>query len=414
VYLRFVNPEQVEYAEAMATRTTMGCPDALNTPDCESPMYYKEDWPQARRRLEAFWQNEIIDRCCVAVYAPRKTSKLPPFPELQWGPWPGGLTEIPDFDQEAITRWWTDPEQNYRRLETWFENTYFGGEAVPATYVDWGAMALAACFGSPPRFTKTTVWYPAVIDDLEAWRWQFDPETNPYWRGILAIQRYLIDHNRGRYFLGKPELGNAADVLSLMRGMDRLALDLIDHPGAVLDAVAALSAAWVDRMEQVYRLNRAANDGGDVLAWMSLWAPGRHDQIACDYSSVISPAQFRRFFVPDIRRMGRWCEYGTYHLDGPAAMRNMLDTLLGLEEIDAIEFTSGAGAPPTYSPHYIPAYQRIQRAGKRLYLLVEPHEIEPLLEALSPRGLFLCTHTTGEEDADALLKQVARLSKGRR
>ena len=165
-------------------------------------------------------------------------------------------------------------------------------------------MALAACFGSPPRFTKTTVWYPAVIDDLEAWQWRFDPETNPHWQHILAIQQHLIDANRGRYFLGKPELGNAADVLSLMRGMERLAMDLIDRPEAVARAVEVLSGAWVDLMERVYRMNGAANDGGDVLAWMSLWAPGRHDQIACDYSSLISPAQFRRFFVPDIRRMG--------------------------------------------------------------------------------------------------------------
>jgi hypothetical protein len=377
-------------------------------------MYYKGDWPQARRRLEAFWQNEIVDRCCVAVFAPRKTSALPPFPELQWGPWLGGLDEIPDSDPEAIARWWTDPEQNYRRLETWFENTYFGGEAIPATYVDWGAMALAACFGSPPRFTKTTVWYPAVIDDLEAWEWRFDPKTNPHWQNILAIQQHLIDRNRGRYFLGKPELGNAADVLSLMRGMGRLAMDLIDRPEAVARAVAVLSGTWVDLMERVYRMNGAANDEGDVLAWMSLWAPGRHDQIACDYSSVISPDQFRRFFVPDIRRMGGWCEYGTYHLDGPAAMRNMLDTLLGLEEIDNIEWTPGAGAPPTFSPQYILTYRRIHAAGKRLYLLAEPHEIEPLLEALSPKGLFLCTHVGSEEDAGALLRRVAVLSAGRR
>jgi len=112
--------------------------------------------------------------------------------------------------------------------------------------------------------------------------------------------------------------------------------------------------------------------------------------------------------------MGRWCEYGTYHLDGPAAMRNMLDTLLGLDEIDNIEWTPGSGAPPTCSPQYIPAYRRIQQAGKRLYLLVEPQEIEPLLGALSPKGLFLCTHVASEEDAEALLKRVARLSAGGR
>jgi len=25
-------------------------------------MYYKPDWEQAKKRVEAFWQNEVVDR----------------------------------------------------------------------------------------------------------------------------------------------------------------------------------------------------------------------------------------------------------------------------------------------------------------------------------------------------------------
>ncbi len=145
-------------------------------------MYYKEDWAMARQRLELFWrEREIIDRPCVAVFALRKTSKLPSFPELQWGPWLGGLDQVPEDDADGLRRWWADPEQNHARLITWFENTYFGGEAIPATYVNWGAMAMAAFYGSPARFNRTSVWYPAVIDDWEAWQWSFDPSRNQAW-----------------------------------------------------------------------------------------------------------------------------------------------------------------------------------------------------------------------------------------
>jgi len=373
-------------------------------------MYYKEDWEKTKKRLEAFWNNELVDRCCVAVFAPRKTSRLSPFPELQWGPWLGGLDAILDEDEEAIRRWWTDPEQNLSRAILWFENTYFGGEAIPATYVNWGAMAMAAIYGSPAKFNKNSVWYPAVIEDWDTWEWKFDPETNPTWRAILQIERCLIENSQGRYFVGKPELGNAGDLLSLMRGMDKLALDLMDHPEAIRHAVDVLSNTWVQLMEQVYQMTRPVNDGGDVLAWMSLWAPGRHDQMACDFSTVISPSMFRKFFVPDIVRMGSWCEYGTYHLDGPAAMKNILDTVLTIEQIDNIEWTPGAGSPPTYSPQYIPSYQKIQKSGRRLYLLAEPHEIEPLLTDLSPQGLFLCTHADTQDEADELLKKITKWS----
>ena len=373
-------------------------------------MYYKEDWPQAKQRLEAFWQHQIVDRCCVAVFAPRKTSTLPPFPELQWGPWLGGLEDYADDDETAIRRWWTDPEANYRRMLLWFENTYFGGEAIPATYINWGASAGAALWGAQPRFNKTSVWYPPVIEDWETWRWHSDPATNEWWQQIMAIQRHFIDQNHGRYFVGMPEIGGAADLLSLLRGMDQLAIDLISNPDEVKRAVSVMTELWVSLHEDLYQMTYAANDRGGVLPWMSLWAPGRHDQIANDFSSVISTRMFREFFLPEIVAMGEWCDYGTYHLDGQKCITTHLDLLLSISQINNIEFTPGTGQPPTYSPQYIPLYKKIQASGKNLYLLVRPAEIEPLLSELAPEGLFLCTDAPSEEDADRLLANVARWS----
>jgi len=120
-------------------------------------MYYKPDWDKAKERVKGFWKGEIIDRCCIAVFAPRKTSKYPSFPELQLGPWLGGLEKFSNDDHESIRKWWIDPEENYKRMKFWFENTYFGGEAIPATYVNWGAMAMASFYGSEPIFRKNTV-----------------------------------------------------------------------------------------------------------------------------------------------------------------------------------------------------------------------------------------------------------------
>jgi len=376
-------------------------------------MYYKPDWPGAKKRLEAFWNNEIIDRCCVAVFAPRKNSKMPPFPELQFGPWTGGLENITDGDSHAIRNWWTDPEENYKRMKLWFENTYFGGEAIPCTYVNWGAMAMAAFYGSTPQFRKTTVWYPPVIDDWDKWEWKFDKTTNEYRQQTVAIVKYLLERCEGKYFVGTPEVGSAGDILSLMRGMDKLSMDLIDKPEIIKKAIDVIADMWVELHEEFYQMTNTANDSGDTLAWMSLWAPGRIDQIACDFSTVISPKFFRDFFVPEIIKESQWCEYSTYHLDGPQAMKAHLNTLLEIEEIDNIEWTPGTGCPPTLSPQYIPQYKKIQQAGKRLYLLAKPAEIEPLLSELSARGLFLCTQADSQEQADQLLKKISKWSKVR-
>lgn len=376
-------------------------------------MQYKPDWEQAKARLEAFWHNEATDRCCAAVFAPRKGSKLPPFPELQHGPWRADIDLLADDDSAGIEEWWTDPQQNLDRMLTWFENTYFGGEAIPATYVNWGAMAMAAFYGSPPIFKKDTVWYPPVIEDWSTWEWKLDHATNPWWNQIFEITRHLIQESRGRYFIGTPEVGSAGDLLSLMRGADQLAMDLIENPEPVKQGIQVLADTWVEFHEQMYQLTKPHNDGGDVLPWMSLWAPGRHDQIACDLSTMLSPAMFKEFFRPEIVQECAWCECSTYHLDGPQAMRSHLDTLLEIDEIDNIEWTPGVGSPPTFTPAYIPQYRKIQAAGKRLYLLAQPDEVKPLLDVLSARGLFLCTSANSEDEANDLLKAIQGWSKVR-
>jgi len=376
-------------------------------------MYYKPDWEQAKQRMLAWWHHDAIDRCCVAVHARRNGSKLPPLPNLQYEMWLDGMDVIAEDDHAALERWWTDPDLNYERALRWFEGSYFGGEALPVTQVNWGAMAMAAMFGSPPVFSKTTVWYQPVIRDWDAWQWEFDPDTNPIWQSLLSIVTRLREGAEGRYFVGKPELGNGADVLSLMRGMDTLAMDLYAYPEQVKRGVDYISDIWVALMEQVYQMTTRINDGGDVLAWMNLWAPGRIDQIACDFSSLISPAMFREFFVPEIVKMGRWCEYGTYHLDGPACIKNMVDVLLEIDEIKAIQFTPGSGAPPAYTPAYMPRYKQILRSGRNLYLLAAPDEIERILAELPPEGLFLRTFVQSEEEAKELLKKVSQWSASR-
>jgi hypothetical protein len=373
-------------------------------------MYYKEDWNKAKENLEAFWNGEDIGRPCMAVFAPRTTGSKH-FPELQNGPWTGSMDQYSDDDIESIMRWWTSPEENLKRMIYWFENTYFGGEALPATYVNWGASAAAGFFGSPPHFNKKSVWFPVVIHDWDEWKWRFDEKTNKWWNIIKDIVTCLNGHAGGRFLVGMPEFGNTADNLSLMRGMDDLAIDCLENPDRIAESIKAMDDVWIRLHEELYKMTSDTNYGGGVLPWMSLWAPGRIDQLACDFSSVISPSLFKEIFVPEIEFMGSWTEYGTYHLDGPASMANTLDILLEIDCIKTIEFTPGIGFPPTITPEYIPKYKKILEKGKRVYLLAEPNEVEPLCRALPSQGLYLCTYADSREEADRMIKNSYRWCK---
>jgi len=372
-------------------------------------MKYKEDWADAQKRLEAFWRGEETDRALVGVLAPRKTSRLPKFPHLTHGPWLGGLEKY--TDSESIRKWWTDPEENYNRLKLWFENTYFGGEAAPATYINWGASAGCAFWGAEPDFNTKSVWFHKTIENWDSWKWHFDTETNPYWRNILEITQLFIERNDEDYFIGVPEIGNAADNLSLIRSASDLALDLIMNPDEVKKAVDVMSEAWITTHETLHKMSLQANHGGGVLAWLNLWAPGKHDQIANDFSAMISTEMFEEFFFPELRKMGEWLDYATYHLDGPQCIRQHTEALVGQDYIDCIQFTPGANLPPASTPEYLPHFQKMQKAGKRLYLLVEPAEIEYFLNNLSSKGLFLNTYADSEDEADEIIRKVGEWSK---
>ena len=376
-------------------------------------MHYKSDWPEARKRLEAFWNGDATDRACVGILAPRRKSKIQKFPHLTHGPWLGGLEKFSDNDGEEIMKWWTDPEQNYNRMKRWFENTYFGGEAVPATYINWGASAGCAFWGAEPDFNTKSVWFHKTIEDWDTWKWEFNMETNQYWQIILSIMELFIERNDESYFIGIPEIGNAADNLSLIRSATDLSLDLIMNPAAVREAVDVMSRAWIDTHDVLHNISKKENQGGGVLAWLNLWAPGSHDQIANDYSSMISTETFKDFFFPELKIMGKWLDYSTFHLDGPQCIHNHVDELIKLDFIDCIQFTPGAGSPPTSNAEYIPIFQKIQKAGKRLYLLVNPSEIQFVMENLSARGLFLNTYADSEEEANDLIRNIEKWSVDR-
>jgi hypothetical protein len=303
-----------------------------------------------------------------------------------------------------------DPEWTLKRHLDIFANTFYGGEAFPVTEINLGASFMAAFFGSPPEFRPETVWYPEIIGDWVTDKLEFDPTTNPYYQMVIENTRYYVQEGRGRYFVGHAELGTATDILSLLRGMQNLCYDMIDRPEVVKKAIDLLADTWVQVHEEIYTLVKECNDGGSCLAWMQTWAPGRHAQMACDFSAIMSPTMFDKFVVPELSRYIDWNDYATYHWDGPDAVKH-LDALLKIDGIDVIQWTAGAGQARQSSHRWLPLYKKIQAAGKGLYLYCSIEEVETLLQELSPHGLFIRTWASSEDEARDLLRKVGKWTR---
>ena len=111
--------------------------------------------------------------------------------------------------------------------------------------------------------------------------------------------------------------------------------------------------------------------------------------------------------MPELQEQSKLLEYPLYHFDGVEQCRH-LDDLLSIPNLRVIQWTQVAGQPSCLN--YIPQLQKIQAAGKNLYISASPAEIKVLMENLSSRGLYLSTWAGTKEEADNIIKDVARMT----
>ncbi len=46
-------------------------------------MINKDNWDDTKKRYSAFWQGEIVDRCCISVTAPKTFSTPARYPSIE-------------------------------------------------------------------------------------------------------------------------------------------------------------------------------------------------------------------------------------------------------------------------------------------------------------------------------------------
>lgn len=355
-------------------------------------MKYKDDWDQVKKRHTAFWEREIIDRCCVSVTAYKKGSNYKPEP----------FPEKPDDK----FNYWTDGEQILRRHRRMFENTYFAGDSFPHIPLYLGAVGHAGYFKNARYRLEDTVWFFPSIHNWEKDQLEFDPDS-PLYTKTLELARYFADEGKGEFIISMPDIGGYIDALSHLRGPENVLIDMVEEKEMLHDACDKIREVWHTTNEQVYQIVKGNNEGGCSVGWLDTWAPGRHTQAQCDLSCMISPQAFSEFIVPEIESQASWSDYLLYHLDGFEQIRH-LEMLLSIKKLSAIQWTCVEGQP---SPlEFIPVLRRIQDAGKGLVIAIKPEELEPLMQQLSSKGLYLILRADSAEEADKMVECVKRLT----
>ncbi|MHC1693655.1 MAG: hypothetical protein AB9828_11590 [Sphaerochaetaceae bacterium] len=347
----------------------------------------------SRKRFEAFWQQEIVDRCCIAVTGPKRGCEA-----TYWC-----LKSLPRLFG------WGDPEAIVKRSRAQFAATCFGGESFPGIWLNLGPSGHAGYFQDVHyQVNDDSVWFAPSLHDSQSYRHLVFDRTGELYRMTMDLARWFVDDSQGDYFISMPDTAGNLDALAHLRGSEDLLMDLVTDPEEIPSALETIQQVWETVIQEVYALVQKNNDGGSMVYWLKCWAPGLHAQLQADISVMFSTDCYHRFIVPELQRQSAFLEYPLYHLDGAEQIRH-LEELLSVEPIKAIQWTSVAGQKPP--SQYLGALQRIQEKGKSLLISVsDPREVEPLLRNLSSKGLYLVLEADNEDQIEKIVHLAEKLT----
>jgi len=348
------------------------------------PLEFLSDFPVIAQRHEAWW-HQAADR-------------------------PLFLAEVNAEPSRPITRRLNLLE----RPDDWFDvkftdlkKTYRVGDTLPNIRADFGAVLMGGLLGGDREESADTSWTVHFLDDdwSNAPDWSTIREDNVWLQTMRAALLRAAADAPGRYLVCTPDIGSSGDTLITLRGSTNLCLDILDRPDDVRTAVDGLYFAWRQAFMELYQCT--VDQGAGMFHFFGLWSNQPYTLQACDLNALISPQHFQEIFLPDVARQAATAGRAFFHLDGPRAAIH-IDALLEVEELQAIQFTPGAGTPSALA--WIDMFRKIQAAGKSVLVICPGDEVLDLCVALDPSALgILVEGVSSPAELDDLYTEFRRL-----
>ncbi|MFX0046667.1 MAG: hypothetical protein ACFE8G_00730 [Candidatus Hermodarchaeota archaeon] len=353
-------------------------------------MEYKEDIAEAKERMIAWWDHEIIDRPVISYYFPKRRGKLGVFLDIVGEDW--NLAKNYDGIEEAL--------DEYEKRK---EITYFGGESIPFFFPNYGPGIIAAVFGVIPEYKTGTMWFSRptkpedIIGHLESVKLN---QNNEWYSRLLRITEYAAERARKNYLITITDIGGVLDILSSFLGPANIILTLKRNPNIIDTCRAIILEKLLKVYDDLQNIISMFCDG--CSCWLGVWSKKRWYALQSDFSAMLNPKWFQKFVLPDLVSQAEHMDYAIYHLDGPDALPH-LDFLLNEPSITGIQWVPGAGGNPMGSEEWLPLYKKIQKAGKNLVIDSAPKDVSHLYKNLNQKGLYIRTYYRSEYIANQYL-----------
>jgi len=361
-------------------------------------MKYKNNWNETKEKFTNWWAHKNTGRPLMVVVA-RK---------------PGASEELPEeLAYRTMEEKYRDAEHMVRRYRYFCENHEFLAESFPNMSADFGPGSVASYIGSDITFNEETVWFNEFVEDWTAIPpLVFYPE-NKWWKEHYALVKKARELAGDDFYIGIPDLMENIDVLASLRGAQDMIFDMIDEPEEVEERIRQVSNIYFEYYDRFYDLVKDSENGSCYTVFQ-IWGEGKTAKLQCDFSAMMSPTNFRDFIVQPLREQGAKINNVLYHLDGPDAIKHM-DALMEIDEIDALQWTSGDHGPDGTLEDWYVIYDKARKAGKSLWIKVYTGGlnewiagVDKLVERYGSHSMFLHFPVMSMEEADILLSHAQK------
>ena len=350
-------------------------------------MLYCENWDKVQKKYLEFWARENHDRPLMKLQIIKDSQEKEPVSTH------GTLRER-----------WMDTEYILKRANWSMQNTRYFAEAFPNLSPNLGPDWFATGYGAQLEYGETTSWSGHFLtdQDVENYKGFVLNTQNVYYQKMDEILKAAVEDGKDKYMVGVTDIHPGADCLVSLRGPQNLCTDIYDYPEFIPKGTMDIFSDFKEIYNHQYEIVTKYQKG--CTCWMGLWHPGKWYVPSCDFSCMVSEAQYNELIVGEIEKEVEFLDASIYHLDGPGALRH-LDRILEIPGLNGVQWRYGAGQPS--ASHWIPVVKKIQAAGKCVEIEVQADELEVMLEEVDPEGVcFWITGVKDEAHAEFLMKMA--------
>ncbi|MEI6100259.1 MAG: trimethylamine corrinoid protein 2 [Eubacteriales bacterium] len=384
-------------------------------------MKYKSDWGQAKTKWQQYWKHQNTGRplMCVIARSP-ESEKAWQKSKLEGKKGCAQFCQGIDYllPDELMYR---DMEDKYQKADRMVEryrhfcgNHVFLAESFPNINIDFGPGSMAGYLGSNIVFNDDTVWFEHCVDDWSSMPPLVFDSENKWWKKHNQLATDVSRLVGNDFYVGMPDIMENMDVLASLRGTQDIIYDLIDEPDEIKKRIEEVGGIYFDYYDRFYNLIKNKIDGGSCYTVFQILGPGKLAKLQCDFSAMMSPKDFRTFIQPSLREQAKQLDTVLYHLDGADSIRHM-DALMEIEEIDALQWTSGDYGPDGTLEDWFEIYDKTRAAGKSLWVKVYTGEIDDwiknvdkLVKRYGSHSLFMHFPEMSMQEAEKLLNYAEK------